>query len=73
MTLQADGTLYVGDEILRIEQAASVLEAAHRSADRPIVVQADKSVRYGDVAALLGLCRDSGFTNVGLAAQRREP
>ena len=73
ITLQADGTLYVGDEILRVEQAASALEAAHRSGDRPVVVQADKSVAYGDVAVLLGLCRDSGFTSVGLAAQRREP
>lgn len=73
ITLQADGTLYVGDEILRMEQAVSALEAAHRSADRPVVVQADKSVPYGDVAVLLGLCRDAGFTNVGLAAQRRDP
>lgn len=72
ITLQADGTLYVGDEIMRVEQAASALDAAHRTADRPVVVQADKSVPYGDVAVLLGLCRDSGFMNVGLAAQRRD-
>ena len=72
ITLQGDGTLFIGDQILRMEQATSALQRERAAADRPIVVQADKTLPYGKVVELLDICRQSGFTNVGLAAQRRE-
>jgi len=72
VTLQADGTLYVGAKIMRIEEAATALAAERAASDRPVVVQADKTLAYGAVVQLLGICRDAGFVNVGLAANPRE-
>ena len=71
ITLQGDGTLFIGDQILRMEQATSALVRERATADRPVVVQADKTLPYGRVVELLDICRQSGFTNVGLAAQVR--
>ena len=69
ITLQSDGTLFIGDQILRMEQAGSALQRERAAADRPLVVQADKTLPYGRVVELLDLCRQAGFSNVGLAAR----
>lgn len=71
VTLKADGTLYVGDQVVHIEGAASALESERAHSDRPLVVRADHTVRYGQVAALLAVCREAGFTDVGLAAEKK--
>jgi biopolymer transport protein TolR len=70
ITLLGDGTLFIGDAIVRIDEAPAALARARAAADRPVVVQADKALPYGRVVELLDACRASGFTNVGLAAQR---
>jgi biopolymer transport protein ExbD len=72
ITLQGDGTLFIGDQVLRMEQATSALERERGTADRPIVVQADKTLPYGRVVELLDICRRAGFSNVGLAARSRD-
>ena len=69
ITVKADGTLYVGAIALRREQLQSEIVRIHaESADRPIVVRADKSVAYGAVLEVLDVCRTVGFRDVGLAS-----
>lgn len=71
VTLTADGTLHVGSQIVRAEEAAVALGRERERSDREVVVQADAAIAYGKVADLLAICRAAGFSSVGLAAQRR--
>lgn len=70
VTLLADGTLSIGESIVRMDEARSTLGRARADIDRPVVVQADKTLPYGTVVAVLDACRDAGFTTVGLATQK---
>jgi biopolymer transport protein TolR len=72
VTVKADGALYIGQVVVRVEEATAALQRARAVADRPIVVQADKTVPYGLVAEILGHCRAAGFSSVGLAARSEE-
>lgn len=70
ITLSADATVFVGSQVVRLEEVRAALENERGRGDRPLVVRADKSVAYGDVANLLAVCRAAGFGEVGLAAER---
>lgn len=70
VTLTADATVFVGSRVLRLDEVRGALESERAVADRPLVVRADKSVAYGEVAKLLARCREAGFSDVGLAAER---
>ena len=69
ITLKEDGTVYVGGNVVREDEVAGALATEREKSDRPLVVRADKSVPYGQVAKLLSACREAGFMNVGLAAE----
>lgn len=72
ISVMADGTLFIGSTVAQPGEAGTVLARVQASGDRPVVVQADKSLNYGKVLAVLDLCRRAGFTRVGLAAQKLE-
>lgn len=72
ITIKADKTIYVGDSVLRREELPSELRRRNNEIARPVLVRADKSLAYGDVVDVLDACREAGFENVGLAAQRRD-
>ena len=70
ISVKADGTVYVGPNVVRREQVRSELEAIHlRAPDREIAVKGDRKVKYGDVLDVLKACREVGFNDVGLIAQ----
>jgi biopolymer transport protein TolR len=71
ITINADGTLYVGHAALRREELTAHLERIRASsAARPVVVQGDKSLRYAEIVSVLAACREAGFEDVGLAVER---
>ena len=72
ITLNADHTLYVGSAVVRSEQLTDELVRQRSTTDRPVVVRAEKTLPYGDVVQVLDACRRAGFTDVGLAAQKRD-
>ncbi|HXG58594.1 MAG TPA: biopolymer transporter ExbD [Thermoanaerobaculia bacterium] len=73
ISVKADGTVYVGPNVIRKEQVKSQLEDIHlKTPDREIVVKGDRLVKYGEVLDVLRACRDVGFNNVGLIAQPRK-
>lgn len=72
LTLTANGMLFIGQNVVRADEAAAALQRARAEADRPIVVQADKSLSYAAVADLLDGCRAAGFSSVGLATLKRD-
>ena len=73
ISLKADGSVYLGPNVVRKDQVQSALEEIHaRTPDREIAVKGDKLVKYGDVLDVLKACREVGFNDVGLIAQPRK-
>src|SRR6266508_4092727 len=75
ISVKADGSVYLGSNVVRKDQVQSELEQIHqRTPDREIAVKGDKMVKYGDILDVLKACREVGFNNVGLIAQpKRQP
>jgi TolR protein len=73
ISVKADGSVYLGQTVVRKEQVQSELESIHqRTPDREIAVKGDKLVKYGAVLDVLKACREVGFNNVGLIAQPKK-
>ena len=70
VTINADRTLYVGNNVIRSEELANELARARASANRPVIVRGDKTLKYGDVVEVLAACRAAGFEDVGLATEK---
>lgn len=67
VTVKDDGTVYLDTAIVRRDEVLSTLQRLHAKAStRPIAVRADKRVQYGEVAAVLGACREAGWAEVAL-------
>jgi len=75
ISVKADGTVYLGGNVVRKDQVQASLEEIHqRTPDREVAVKGDKLVKYGDVLDVLKALREVGFNDVGLIAQpRRAP
>lgn len=70
ISVKADGTVYLGPNVVRKDQVESALKDIHeREPDREIAVKGDRTVKYGDVLDVLKACREVGFNDVGLVAQ----
>ncbi len=73
ISVKADGSVYLGPNVVRKDQVQSELDQIHqRTPDREIAVKGDKLVKYGDVLDVLKSCREVGFNNVGLIAQPKK-
>lgn len=71
VTVKDDGTVYLGDDIVRRDEIDSALQRLRETeAARPIGVRADKSVAYGEVVSVLDACRKAGWHDVTLIAAR---
>lgn len=70
ITVNSDETIYIDSIAIRADQLASELQRRRSEVSRPVVVRADKALRYGDVMKVLDFCRRAGFENVGLAAEQ---
>jgi biopolymer transport protein ExbD/biopolymer transport protein TolR len=68
--ITADGKLHVGDDVVtRAELVHTLAQNAARQPQPDVLLRADRSVAYGQVAELLGLVQDSGLTHVGFVAE----
>jgi biopolymer transport protein TolR len=73
ISVKADGSVYLGSQVVLKQQVQSELEKIHeRTPDREIAVKGDKLVKYGSVLDVLKACREVGFNNVGLIAQPKK-
>ncbi len=73
ISVKADGSVYLGPNVVRKDQVQSELETIHqRTPDREVAVKADRLVKYGDVLDVLKACRDVGFNDLGLIAQPKK-
>ena len=73
ISVKADGTVYLGPNVIRKDQVQAGLEEIHqRTPDREIAVKGDRQVKYGDILDVLKACREVGFNDVGLIAQPKK-
>jgi biopolymer transport protein TolR len=73
ISVKADGTVYVGSNVVRKDQVQAALDDIHQhTPDREIAVKGDQLVKYGDVLDVLKACREVGFNDVGLIAQPKK-
>ncbi len=73
ISVKADGSVYVGSNVVRADQVQAQLEAIHtKTPDREIAVKGDKLTKYGSVIDVLKACREVGFNDVGLIAQPKK-
>jgi biopolymer transport protein TolR len=71
IAVKDDGTIYLGSEVVRRDQAAAELQRMHaQSPERPVAVRADETLKYGEVVEVLDWCRGVGFADVRLATRR---
>jgi biopolymer transport protein ExbD len=74
LTVKADLSLGLGDDIVGRGQLASALDAA-TNGDRNarIFLRADKSVPYGEMMEVMNLMRSAGYTTVALVGMEKAP
>ena len=73
ISVKADGSVYLGPNVVHKEQVKSELEAIHqRTPDREIAVKGDKMTKYGAVLDVMKACRDVGFNDIGLITQPKK-
>jgi biopolymer transport protein TolR len=73
ISVKADGTVYVGPNIVRKDEVQRALEDLHeKTPDREIAVKGDRLVKYGDVVDVLKACREVGFNDVGLVTMPKD-
>src|SRR2546423_5815133 len=59
ISVKADGSVYLGPNVVRKDQVESELKTIHdHTPDREIAVKGDKKVKYGDVLDVLRACRE---------------
>ena len=71
ISVKADGTIFAGGAIVAVEQAGEeIAAAAAKDNQRPVVLRVDRDARYGDAVKIVEYCRQAGFREIGLAADR---
>ncbi|TAG77534.1 MAG: ExbD/TolR family protein [Burkholderiales bacterium] len=72
VVIRANGNISVregGDGRLNRDAAVRRIQELQRVRDRPVVIAADRAVRYEEVVNLLGALHAAGVKRVGLAAR----
>ncbi|MCU7370814.1 biopolymer transporter ExbD [Paucibacter sp. O1-1] len=70
VALQADGSLYLGDEKLAPAQFQQRIAAlAKDSPGMEVQLRADKTAPYGTVAELIGWCQAAGLNRIAFVTQ----
>lgn len=77
VTIRADGTLHLRDRanggsdsvVTRAELAGIINEKQQANPDQPVVIAADKSVRYEEVMKIMSLMQQNHVKRLGLLAK----
>ena len=68
--ITSDRRVHVGDRLVTQDDLVRTLkQAAARQPQPDVLLRADTSVPYGDVAKLIGQVQDAGLTHIGFIAQ----
>ncbi len=71
VTVAADGTIYVEDTVVEIDDLIPRLEAiATAGYDQRIFIRGDQSRSYGEVVKVMGRINSAGFRQIGLLTEQ---
>ncbi|WP_296510783.1 biopolymer transporter ExbD [Rhodoferax sp.] len=74
VTLDADGKVYLNDQLLEKPAVANAFqEAAKRNPDTEVQLRADATVPYGKVVELMGWAQKAGLSKIGFVAEPGAP
>ena len=72
VSLQKDGKLYIGDNLVTFgDFSVRLIAAASNNYNRRIFIRADKTVQYKEVMRVMNLIQDTGFYQIALVAEDR--
>ncbi len=72
VTVTSEGSIYLEDRLLSIDQFDSVFKAVFdEQRDKPVFIRGDEQVPYGAVIAVLDKLKEHGVTQIGLATSLR--
>jgi biopolymer transport protein TolR len=72
VAMQADGTVLVdGSAVPRSEVTGVLRRLRAADAERPVILEGDRRLRYEEISRLLESIEDAGFGRVGLITARR--
>ncbi len=70
VTIQADGTIFLQEEIIQLNEITpKLLAIADSGYDERIYVRGDKTVDYGSVMEVMGTINTAGFRRVALITE----
>ncbi len=68
ITVQADKTVYLGEQKMTFAELLPKLEASAKDGkNENLMVRADSALTYGSIMEVLGMLNGAGYTKVGLA------
>ncbi|OGD27435.1 MAG: hypothetical protein A2Y56_02605 [Candidatus Aminicenantes bacterium RBG_13_63_10] len=72
MYIKKDGTIYLNQEIITLENLQSKLEETLLSAeDKRLYLRADQELEYGKIVELIDIIRESGVEIVGIITEKK--
>jgi biopolymer transport protein ExbD len=72
VSLQKDGKLYIGDNLVTFgDFSVRLIAAASNNYNRRMFIRADKTVQYKEVMRVMNLIQDTGFYQIALVAEDR--
>jgi biopolymer transport protein ExbD len=70
VTVQSDGTMAIGGEVLSAEELASRLSAARTPTGAPaVVIRGDAKCPFEYIASALASCRQAGISELGITVR----
>jgi len=70
VTIQADGTIFLQEEVIQLNEITpKLLAIAESGYDERIYVRGDKTVDYGSVMEVMGTINTAGFRRVALITE----
>ena len=70
ITIKLDGTVYLGESIVEVENIISRLNAiTNKNTEARIYVRGDRAVAYGRVMEIMSIINSAGYIKIALVAQ----
>lgn len=70
--IKKDGTLYLNEEQVQMDNLAAMLEEAFLAAsDKKLYLRADQELEYGNVVDIIEIMKDAGVEIVGIITEKK--
>jgi len=72
LAIKRDGTIYVNEEKVAMENLQNTLEEAFLTvSDKKLYIRADEDIEYGKIVDLIDVMREAGIEIVGIITEKK--